>query len=79
MCTALLPTGVNPIAVNKHIKMSNIVHSVVSGINNGNILQPSTTTYLLTKLIKVHVLANYAPCSDRKQLKMIHIMLYIAF
>lgn len=46
-----------------------IVHSGVFHINNGNIIQSSTTIYLLTKLIKVHVLANYVPFSDCKQLK----------
>ena len=69
MCTALLPRGVNPIAVNKYTKISNNVHSVVSRINNGNSTQSSTTIYLLTTLIKVHVLANYAPFSGCKQLK----------
>ena len=78
MCTALLLMGVNPIAVNKYIKISNIVHSVGFGINNGNILQPSTTIDLLTKLIKLHVLANYEPFSDCKQLKTINRVLYIA-
>jgi len=67
MCTVLQPPGVNPVAVNKYIKITNILLSVVSGINNGRILQPSTTIYLLIKLIKVHVLANYAPFSGRKQ------------
>ena len=78
MCTALLLPGVNPIAVNKYIKISNTVHSVVFGNNNGNILQRSTTIYLLTKFTKLHVLANYAPFSDCKQLKTINRVLHIA-
>ena len=78
MCTALLSSGVNPTAVHKYIKISNNIHSVLSRLNNGNITQSSTTIYLLTKLIKVHVLAIYAPFSGCKQLIRTHTVLYIA-
>ena len=60
MCTALLPPGVNPFAVNKYTKISNNVHSVVFCINNGNInpLNPELNPicYLLALLGAHHFL-----------------------
>ena len=55
-----------------------IVHSSVPLINTGNVIQSSTTIYLLTKLKKLHVLSNYASFSGCKQLKKIHKVLYMA-
>ena len=78
MCTALLSPGVNPNAVNKYIKISNNIHSVLSRLNNGNITQSSTTIYLLTKLVKLYVLVNYAPFSGYKYLKKTQRLLYNA-